>query len=116
MSEHILPPKASSSMAGRITRALYFLFLSGFALSGWAQTITVTIHSPAASTKSGTPLSISVSITSTYEIDTVTATVADRSMNLTYAPDQSRWVGSLSLSGLPMGPQQLSVTAHDVFA
>ena len=53
-------------------------------------------------------------MTSTYQIQSVTATVAGRLTNLTFDATAG-WMGDLSLAGLPLGPQTLSLSGTDVF-
>src|SRR5260370_720163 len=75
-------------------------------------TITPYIIVPAAGDLVGNSLHIVAGVTSTYQIQSLTATVAGRLTNLTF---NASWIGDLSLAGLPRGPQTLSLNATDVF-
>jgi hypothetical protein len=85
------------------------------AFSAKAQaTITLNVYSPAAGALVGNSLNIGAVVTSTYQIQSITATVAGRLTNLT-VDATAGWIGGLSLAGLPHGPQTLSLNATDVF-
>ncbi len=77
--------------------------------------ITLNVTSPAAGALAGNSLHIVAGATSTYQIQSVTATVAGRLTNLTFDATAG-WIGDLSLAGLLRGPQTLSLNATDVFA
>src|SRR5262249_42960798 len=59
-------------------------------------------------------LYVQVGVTSTYEVQSVTATVSDRTTNLIYGSNLG-WTGNLALGGLARGTQILTVVATDVF-
>jgi hypothetical protein len=77
-------------------------------------TITLYVTSPAAGALAGNSLHVVAGMTSTYQIQSVTATVAGRLTNLIFNVTVG-WTGDLSLTGLPRGPQTLSLNATDVF-
>ena len=85
-----------------------------FAFGAAAQNISLNINTPAAGSLVGDNLSVVVGTTSTYEIQSVTATVANRATNLVYSMNVG-WTGTVSLLGLPRGPQTLIVKAVDFF-
>ena len=76
--------------------------------------ISITVSQPAPNGLSGDSLFISATVTSTYEVASVTAQVADRTANLAYSAGQA-WTNTISLVGLSRGQQTLSVVATDVF-
>jgi hypothetical protein len=63
----------------------------------------------------GTQLSVQVGITSTYQLNTVTATVAGQTSNLMFSSAASAWTNTLSLLGLSRGTNTLILAATDVF-
>ncbi len=77
--------------------------------------VQVSITKPQPSELSGDLLTVNASVTSTYQLQSVTATVADRSTSLTFDSSFGRWTCTLDLTGLPRGPLQLTVAAQDVF-
>ena len=98
----------------RATRLLFLGYLLVFCAKAQA-TITLNVTSPTAGDLAGNSLHIIVaSVTSTYQIQSVTATVAGRLTNLTFDATAG-WIGDLSLTELPRGPQTLSLNATDVF-
>jgi len=85
------------------------------ALNAPAQvTVNLFVTSPASGALVGDDLKVIVGATSTYEIQSVTATVADRVTNLVYTTGVG-WTGDLGLSGLSRGAQTLKVNAIDAF-
>ncbi|HZX58711.1 MAG TPA: hypothetical protein VFE54_08295, partial [Mucilaginibacter sp.] len=78
-----------------------------------AQTINVTIVSPAATGRYQDVLNIVVGITSTYAMDTVKATVSGRSVLLTRNPSDGYFEGTLSLTGLAQGLHQMDIYTLD---
>jgi len=96
----------------RITPALLGYLL--FAIGAAAQNISLNINTPVAGSLIGDNLSVVVGTTSTYEIQSVTATVADRVTNLVYTA-VAGWTGDIWLSGLSRGAQTLKVNAIDAF-
>lgn len=74
----------------------------------------VTILAPRADGLVDTTLRIEARVTSPREISSVTANIGGRSTALTFSPDEGRFSGTLSLSGLSRGEQRLDVTARDI--
>jgi hypothetical protein len=103
--------------SNHVWKAIRLLFL-GCLLAFCAKaeaTITLSVTSPAAGALAGNNLHIVVaSVNSTYQIQSVTATVSGRLTNLTFDATAG-WIGDISLAGLPRGPQTLSFSATDVF-
>jgi len=104
----------TSKPAWKAIRLLFLGCLLAFCVKAQA-TITLNVTSPVAGAFVGNSLHIVVAnVTSTYQIQSVTATVAGRLTNLTFDATAG-WMGDLSLAGLPLGPQTLSLSATDVF-
>jgi len=78
-----------------------------------AQAITVTIVSPLATGRYPDTLNIRVSISSTFAMDTVKATVSSRSVLLVRNPSDGSFRGALILTGLAQGTQELDLYARD---
>jgi len=57
-------------------------------------------------------LYVQVGVTSTYEVQSVTATVADRATNLMYDANLG-WTNNLALAGLARGTQTIAIVATD---
>jgi hypothetical protein len=93
--------------------ALAATFLALVAALSATASITVSITKPQANQIVGDQLAIEATVTSTNQLQSVTATVADRNTALTFS--NSKWTGSLSLAGLPHGNTTLTVTATDIF-
>jgi hypothetical protein len=94
-------------------RLLFLGCLLAFCAKAQA-TITLNVTSPTAGAFAGNNLHIVVaSVSSTYQIQSVTATVSGRLTNLTFDVTAG-WIGDVSLAGLPRGPQTLSLKAIDV--
>ena len=88
-----------------------------------AQSIAVTIRTPTAGQVSGSTLSVAATVNSTFELQSVTATVGTSQAALSFSlaaycdpTCHPGWSGTVSLTGLPRGPQTLVVTAVDVLA
>jgi len=104
-----------------LTRWLLALALVPSAAS--AQSIAVTIRTPTAGQLSGSSLAVAASVNSTFELQSVTATVGTSQAALSFSlaaycdpTCHPGWSGTVSLTGLPRGPQTLVVTAVDVLA
>src|SRR5262249_19508540 len=70
-------------------------------------------------------LAIAATVNSTYSLQSVSATIADRVSSLTFSTCAftsvtglcvAGWGGSISLVGLSKGPQTLTITANDVLS
>jgi len=95
----------------------------GLLLLGWwllsvtspAQVIvSLDVTTPIAGALVGDNLAVVMNAASTYQIQSVTATVANRTTNLLNSLNVG-WTGNLSLAGLSRGTQTLLVTAIDVY-
>lgn len=75
---------------------------------------TVTILAPRANALVDTPLRVEARVASPLEVASVTATIGGRSAALSFSPEENRFVGTLSLSGLARGEQLLQVRARDI--
>ena len=96
------------------------LFAAGLRAAALHASIEVTIVRPSTGEVSGTDLWIVATVSSTYQLESVVATVAARPVSLTYVPSaycdrfcHPGWTGTLSLAGLPRGPQTITVVATD---
>jgi hypothetical protein len=78
-----------------------------------AQTVSPTIISPNSGTVVHEGLYVSANVSSTYELQSVQASVEGRVTNLVFS--NGTWVNTLSLVGLSRGNKMLTVTATDVF-
>jgi len=81
-----------------------------------AASITVSIIKPANGALTPDNMTIWATVSSTNSLQSVTGSVAGRNASLTFSMANNRWEGTLSLTGLPRGNQQLTVTAQDVLA
>ena len=77
-----------------------------------AQTISVNITRPTSGVIVHDSLNISATVSSTYQLQGVQASVDGRSTNLFYT---TSWTNTISLAGLAWGNKTLIVTATDVF-
>ena len=84
----------------------------------FAPGFSIVVSSPQPLGLSGDHLDVSLTITSTFELSTVSADVGGRSAVLTFVgtPGQGRWRGTIDLTGLPHGPLRMSLAAADVQA
>jgi hypothetical protein len=96
-----------------VATGVAFLLL---AIPVFAGPITVQIEQPQPAFFYGDSVNVAAAVNSTYQIQSVTATIADRTVNLSFSNTAQRWVGSLNLVGLPHGTLTLTVTVTDVFA
>jgi hypothetical protein len=99
------------------------LALAALPCAAAGQSVAVTIHRPTAGQLSGSSLAVAASVNSTHEIQSVTATVGTSQAALSFSlaaycdpTCHPGWSGTVSLTGLPRGPQTLVVTAVDVLA
>src|SRR2546421_9032900 len=92
---------------------LLSLTLSGVFLG--AADITVNISQPASGAKASEKLFVQASVTSLYELSSVTAAVQGRQTNLVFSSAASAWTNTILLLGLARGQTTLTVTAQDVF-
>jgi hypothetical protein len=86
-----------------------------------AQSITVTIQSPAASSLSDNPLAVVAVVASVDPLATVTASVLGSTVALSFSNSaycdptcHAGWVGSVPLTGIPRGAQTVTVVAQDI--
>lgn len=79
-----------------------------------AQSFTFDVQAPSTNAIIGDNLAVQVSIVSTLELQSVTATVAGRTANLAYSLAAAAWTNTISLAGLSNGPQTLTIVATDV--
>jgi hypothetical protein len=94
-----------STMAGAL---LLLLFTSGSAKAA----ISILMRSPTpGQIVSSTTLPVTATVSSTYALKSVQAQVQGNVASLTY--NGSAWSGSLSLAGVALGPQTVTVTATD---
>jgi hypothetical protein len=89
---------------------LFFIILMNTSLFC---SIQVTIIRPTQNQLTDDSLNVAVSITSTYEIVSVTASIETKTINLTY--QSGLMTGDLFLTGLTRGTKVLYVTARDYF-
>jgi hypothetical protein len=87
---------------------------ASFTATGQSPPITVGIWTPLPGTVVGDTLQVKAKVTSTYEVTSVVATVADRQVTLTHSGTD--WIGTLILTGLPQASTTLTVTATDYYA
>ncbi len=103
-------------MSRLIVRACLLATLTFPWLASQAQAadIGVTITSPEAATVSGEELSLTVSVSSKYDIQSVRAVVGNHSVELSEG-DSGTYAGKLALTGVTHGEQTVTVTATDVY-
>src|SRR5438128_8533781 len=77
------------------------------------QSISITIYSPGSGAIAHENLSVSVQVTSTFQLQSCQAVVEDRTNQLVFS--SPNWTGTLSLAGLARGNKVLTVVATDVF-
>ncbi|MDA1275508.1 MAG: hypothetical protein O2960_15925 [Verrucomicrobia bacterium] len=88
-----------------------------------AAAIQVTIVQPTPGQLAGDSVFVAATVTSTFEIASVTASVADRTSLLTFSSSSvpgrfgaiPGWTNTVSLNGLERGAFNITVTARDVF-
>lgn len=95
---------------GRLLLPVFF-FLSILSIKGQTTT-TIDIQNPVANGRYADNLSIAATITSAYVMDTVRASVSDRTVLLVQTGGVYR--GTLSLAGLSQGPLVLQIYTRDV--
>ncbi len=81
-----------------------------------AQTFTFNIEAPATNAFAGDSLPIQVSVAATYEVQSVTASVAGSTTNLLFSASGSVWTNTLSLAGVPPGQKTLTIVATDALS
>lgn len=97
-------------------KKLAFIISLYFISSVANASINVNIYTPTINQLTDSMLEIRVAVISTYDISTITATVADRQMPLTFNQEYQEFRGGLSLAGLKKGDTlTLAVLAKDVF-
>lgn len=74
---------------------------------------TFQILQPAANQIVATNLNVQVAVQSTYQLQSVTASIDGRTSNLVFSA--STWTNSISLAGTTRGQKTLAITATDVF-
>jgi hypothetical protein len=94
--------------------SLFLGFLLPPARSRAQATVSPNVTSPVDGALVGDNLSVVVNPTSTYQVQSVIATVGDRTTNLSYTRNVG-WTGTLSLVGVSRGAQTLIAQAVDVY-
>jgi len=92
---------------------LFFLILLFAIPFGAKASIVITINSPQPGPAFPDDIKINVSVTSTYSIATVMATVGDKTVALLLNPGHN-YAGTMSLAGLPQGQLQITISVKDV--
>ena len=93
-----------------------FTILLFILCKGYAGNISITFITPQSNQLSGSTLSISVSVVSTYQVTNVTANVSGHQSALVYDNWSGYFTGSLPLTGLAEGiTYQLDVVVTDIF-
>lgn len=101
-----------------------FLMQTFLFISAASAAINVNIIQPVENGLSGDDLKVIVTVTSTYEVRSVTAHVEDREVGLIfdekaycdkYGTCYPGWVGTIPLAGLARGSHLLTITATDAF-
>lgn len=96
------------------TGCVLWLLLNPLACLAQA-TFTFNIQQPANHAVVGAQCLVQVAVTSTYELQTVTASIGTTSTNLLFSPAASVWTNTLSLASQAWGLKTLTITATDVF-
>jgi hypothetical protein len=76
--------------------------------------IRITRTFPTPNSFVGDSIGVTASITSTYQLASVTAAIESMSVSLAYGPQGSSWSGRLSVAGLASGSKYVVITATDV--
>jgi hypothetical protein len=90
--------------------------------TGQGANFNLRVRAPSPGGLAGRKLFVAVAVSSTFELRSVRARVADRETELQFNPEvcvpttcEPSWAGTVSLLGLPRGSQTLTITATDVF-
>jgi hypothetical protein len=100
-------------MVKTVVRTLFLCFLFIAFKGATAQTVNVQINDPLVNQLRSTSLYVSVTVNSTFQVDTVYAEVSGHSSRLTF--QSGIFYGWVDLTGLPQDTLTLNVNAKDVF-